>query len=259
MVALTSAEWDITDASASQRFIDADDIVINCAAFTKVDAAEAEPDRAEAVNVGGAENVAHACARAGASLIHLSTDYVFSGLFDGEPRPYEINDATGPLSVYGRTKLAGEFAVLSAMPNAHIVRTSWVYEGADGSDFAAGIRRAASGTDTVDVVSDQIGSPTYVGDLCGALLEIADGTISEPVLHAANGGGASRYEQARAIFAELGEDPDRVRPVGTDRHPRPAPRPSYSVLSSAMSAAAGLTPLRSWRDALAEALATAAR
>lgn len=204
MVALTSAECDITDASALQRFIDADDVVINCAAFTKVDAAEAEPDRAEAVNVGGAENVAHACARAGASLIHLSTDYVFSGLFDGEPRPYEINDATGPLSVYGRTKLAGEFAVLSAMPNAHIVRTSWVYEGADGSDFAAGIRRAASGAGTVDVVSDQIGSPTYVGDLCGALLEIADGTISEPVLHAANGGGVSRYEQARAIFAELG-------------------------------------------------------
>lgn len=257
MVALTSSEWDITDPSAAERFIDADDVVVNCAAFTKVDAAEAEPDRAQAVNVGGAENVAHACARAGASLIHLSTDYVFSGLFDGTPQPYDINDATGPLSVYGRTKLAGEFAVLSAMPDAHIVRTSWVYEGADGSDFAAGIRRAAAGSDSIDVVSDQIGSPTYVGDLCTALLQIADGAISEPVLHAANSGGASRFEQAQAIFAELGEDPDRVRPVGSERHPRPAPRPSYSVLSSAMSSAAGLTPLRSWRDALAEALATA--
>lgn len=257
VVALTSSEWDITDAAAAERYINADDVVVNCAAFTQVDAAEAEPDRAHAVNVGGAENVAHACARAGASLIHLSTDYVFSGIFDGEPRPYDIDDTTGPLSVYGRTKLAGEFAVLSAMPEAHIVRTAWVYEGADGSDFAAGIRRAAAGSETVDVVADQIGSPTYVRDLCGALLQIADGGISEPVLHAANSGGASRFEQAQAIFTELGADPDRVRPVGSDRHPRPAPRPSYSVLSSAMSAAAGLTPLRSWRDALAEALATA--
>ncbi len=257
VLALTSSECDITDALAAERFISADDVVVNCAAVTKVDAAEAEPDRARAVNVGGAENVAHACARAGASLIHLSTDYVFSGVFDGEPRPYDIDDATGPLSVYGRTKLAGEFAILAAKPDAHIVRTSWVYEGADGSDFAAGIRRAAVGGGSVDVVADQIGSPTYVGDLCAALLEIADGAISEPVLHAANSGGASRFEQAQAIFAELGEDPDRVRPVGTDRHPRPAPRPSYSVLSPVKSAAAGLTPLRPWREALAEALATA--
>lgn len=260
VVALTSSEWDITDAAAAERYINADDVVVNCAAFTQVDAAEAEPDRARAVNVGGAENVAQACARAGASLIHLSTDYVFSGIFSdigGKPRPYDIDDTTGPLSVYGRTKLAGEFAVLSAMPDAHIVRTAWVYEGADGSDFAAGIRRAAAGSDTVDVVADQIGSPTYVADLCVALLQIADGGISEPVLHAANSGGASRFEQAQAIFAELGEDPDRVRPVGSDRHPRPAPRPSYSVLSSTMSTEAGLTPLRPWRDALAEALATA--
>lgn len=259
VLTLTSSECDITDASAVERFVSTDDVVVNCAAFTKVDAAEAEPDRAEAVNVGGAENVAQACARAGASLIHISTDYVFSGDFDGaEPRRYDIDDVTGPLSVYGRTKLAGEFSVLSALPTAHIVRTAWVYEGADGSDFAAGIRRAAAGSDTIDVVADQIGSPTYVGDLCAALLQIVDGSISEPVLHAANDGAASRFEQAQAIFAELGEDPSRVRPVGTDKHPRPAPRPSYSALSSAKSAEAGLTPLRPWRDALAEALATAA-
>jgi dTDP-4-dehydrorhamnose reductase len=260
VLALTSSDWDITDAARADQVAEsvlrAGDVVVNCAAFTAVDAAEAESDRAQAVNVGGAENVARTCARVGASLIHLSTDYVFSGVFDGEPHPYDIDDPTAPLSVYGRTKLAGELAVLLASPTAHVVRTSWVYEGADGSDFAAGMRRAAMGSETVDVVVDQIGSPTYVADLCAALLEVADGDISEPVLHAANGGGASRFEQAQAIFAELDQDPDRVRPVDSDRHPRPAPRPSYSVLSPVKSAAAGLTPLRPWRDALAEALAT---
>lgn len=251
VLALTSADWDITDASAAERFIAADDVVVNCAAFTKVDAAEADQAGAHAVNVEGPGYVAHACARAGAQFIHISTDYVFSG---SKRRPYEIDDETGPLSVYGRTKLAGELAVLAAMPDAHIVRSAWIYEGGDGGDFAAVMRRAAAGDGTVDVVADQIGSPTYVGDLVDALLEVADGAIREPLLHAANEGEASRYEQARAVFAAVGADPDRVRPVGSDRHPRPAPRPPYSALSGKQSAAAGLTPLRPWREALADAL-----
>ncbi|MDT5357712.1 MAG: dTDP-4-dehydrorhamnose reductase, partial [Mycobacterium sp.] len=170
--------------------------------------------------------------------------------------PYEIDDETGPLSVYARTKLAGELVVLAAMPDAHIVRTAWVYEGADGSDFAAVMRRLARGDGPVDVVADQIGSPTYVGDLVGALLEIADGSIREPLLHAANEGEASRFDQARAVFEAVGADPERVRPVGTDAHPRPAPRPPYSALSGQKSAKAGLTPLRPWRDALAAAIAS---
>jgi dTDP-4-dehydrorhamnose reductase len=156
--------------------------------------------------------------------------------------------------VYGRTKLAGEFAVLAAMPDAHVVRSSWIYQGGDGGDFVAIVRRMAAGDGTVDVVADQVGSPTYVGDLVTALLEVADGAIREPVLHAANEGAVSRFEQAQAVFEEVGADPQRVRPVGTDRHPRPAPRPAYSALSARQSAAAGLTPLRPWRDALAAAL-----
>ncbi|MDT5197664.1 MAG: dTDP-4-dehydrorhamnose reductase [Mycobacterium sp.] len=260
VLALRSAECDVTDPAAVERHIDADDAVINCAAFTKVDEAEQAEARAWAVNATGAENVAHACARAGACLVHVSTDYVFSGDFGGaERRPYEIDDETGPLSVYGRSKLAGEFAVLSAMPDANVVRTSWIFSGGDGGDFVATTRRLAAGDGTVDVVADQIGSPTFVGDLVGALLEAADGTISEPVLHAANGGEASRFEQARAVFELLGADPARVRPIDTDRHPRPAPRPPYSALSGGRSAAAGLTPLRPWRDALASALAGEAR
>ncbi len=252
VLALTSSQCDITDAAAIERFVDAGDVVINCAAFTKVDVAETEEDRAHAVNAVGAENVAHACARAGAELIHVSTDYVFSG---EQRRPYEIDDETGPLSVYGRTKLAGELAVLAAMPDAHIVRSAWIYHGGDGTDFVAIMRRLADADDgPVDVVADQIGSPTYVGDLAGALLQVADGGIREPLLHAANQGAVSRFEQAQAVFEEVGADPNRVRPVGTDRHPRPAPRPAYSALSGRQSAAAGLTPLRPWRDALAAAM-----
>lgn len=254
VLSLTSAEWDITDPTAAERFIQSADVVVNCAAYTKVDLAEGDPARAHAVNAVGPENVAHACARAGADLIHISTDYVFSGT---KRRPYEIDDETAPLSVYGRTKLAGEMAVLAAMPDAHIVRSAWIYEGADGSDFAAVMRRMAAGDRAVDVVADQVGSPTYVGDLVGALLEIADGSIREPVLHAANEGEVSRFEQARAVFEAVGADPERVRPVGTDAHPRPAPRPPYSALSGRQSAAAGLTPLRPWREALAAAIDSA--
>ena len=165
VLALTSSEWDITDPAAAERFVQSGDVVINCAAYTKVDAAETDEARAHAVNAVGPENVAQACAHAGAELIHISTDYVFSGT---QRHPYEIDDETGPLSVYGRTKLAGEFAVLTAMPDAHIVRTAWIYEGADGTDFAATMRRLAAGDGPVDVVADQLGSPTYVGDLVGA-------------------------------------------------------------------------------------------
>lgn len=248
---LTSSEWDITDAAAAERVIHGGDVVINCAAFTRVDAAESEQDRAYAVNVDGPANLARACAVAGARLIHISTDYVFSGTLR---RPYEIDDETGPVNVYGRTKLAGERAVLAAMPDAHVVRTSWVYEGGDGTDFAASMRRAAAGEDTVNAASDQTASPTYAGDLAVALLEIADGEIREPVLHAANHGEASRYDQARAVFEAVGADPERVRPVSSDHNPRPARRPSYSALSGRRSAETGLTPLRPWREALLDAL-----
>lgn len=256
VTALTSADCDITDLSAVERHVGADDVVVNCAAYTRVDDAERDEARAHAVNTTGAENVAQACARAGARLLHVSTDYVFSGDFGAEtPRPYDIDDETGPRSAYGRTKLAGEFAVLAALPDAHVVRTSWIFSGGDGADFVAVMRAKATAGDVVDVVADQVGTPTFVGDLAEALLELAGSdAVREPVLHASNGGAASRYEQARAVYELLGADTELVRPVGTDRHPRPAPRPAYSVLSQEKSTAAGLTPLRPWRDALAAAL-----
>ena len=253
VLALTSAQWDITDADAAERIIEPGDIVVNCAAYTAVDAAEADPERAHAVNAAGPGVIAQVCAAAGARMIHISTDYVFSGAFDGAPRPYDVDDATGPLSVYGKTKLAGERAVHAVLPDAHVVRTAWVYTG-DGTDFVGTMRRLAAGGDTVDMVVDQIGSPTYVADLVTALLEIAGRPTAPPLLHIANDGAASRFEQARAVFDGVGADPDRVRPVSSEDAPRPAARPPYSALSGRAATAAGLAPLRPWREALAEAI-----
>ncbi|WP_201274551.1 dTDP-4-dehydrorhamnose reductase [Mycolicibacterium sp. CH28] len=250
--ALTHRQWDITDPDAAQRFVAAGDLVVNCAALTNVDDAEADPDAAYAINAVGPENVAHACARVGARLVHVSTDYVFSG---EQRHPYDIGDQTGPLSVYGRTKLAGERNVLAAMPDATIVRTSWVYTGGEGNDFVAVMRRRAASDGTVAVADDQTGSPTYVKDLVNALFEVGEGRISEPILHVANAGACSRFEQARAVFEELGADQRRVRPVSSGQVARRAPRPAYSALSMTTSVRAGLTPPRPWRVALAEALA----
>jgi dTDP-4-dehydrorhamnose reductase len=253
VVPLSSARWDITDPSAGEGIVESGDVVVNCAAYTAVDAAEADPDGAHAANAVGPGNVARTCARAGARLIHLSTDHVFSGRFEGRPHPYDLADRPEPINVYGASKLAGERAVHAELPEAHVVRTAWLYTG-DGGDFVAAIARRVDADGPVDVVSDQTGSPTYVGDLVGALLEIAAGGIGAPLLHAANSGVVSRFEQARAVFEALGADPERVRPVTSDCHPRPAPRPSYSALSSRLSSTLGLTPLRPWRDALAAAL-----
>ncbi len=261
--AYTSSQWDITDPAAAERFIGAGDVVINCAAYTNVDGAESDEAAAEAVNATGPEVLAKACARAGARLIHVSTDYVFGGeVFGGDaggapPRAFEPSDPTAPQGVYARTKLAGERAVLAALPDARegiVVRTAWVYTGGTGKDFVAVMRRLAAGDGPVEVVDDQTGSPTYVADLAAALLQIVDDGVPGPILHAANGGAVSRFEQARAVFEECGADPSRVRPVSTDRFPRPAPRPTYSALGSQESAAAGLRPLRGWRDALVAAL-----
>lgn len=259
VLALTSAQWDITDPAAAERAagtLRAEDVLVNCAAYTDVDGAESNPDAAQAVNATGPRYLAAVCGHVGARLIHISTDYVFSGDFGpAAPRPYEIDDVPAPRNVYGRSKLAGERAVHEVLPSATVVRTAWVYTGGlDGTDFVATMRRLAAGERTVEVVDDQVGSPTYVGDLADAVLAIIDLPVRAPLLHAANRGAVSRYEQARAVFAAVGADPQRVRPITSTAHPRPAARPHYSALASAGSARAGLIPLRDWRAALAEAL-----
>ncbi|WP_040797970.1 dTDP-4-dehydrorhamnose reductase [Nocardia higoensis] len=246
----TRAQLDITDADAVRAVLAPGDVVVNCAAYTAVDRAESEPGAAFAINGTGPAVLAAACAEAGAHLIHLSTDYVFAGEHD---TPYETDDDTGPATVYGRSKLAGERAVLELAPAAHVVRTAWVYTG-DSGDFVATMRRLESERPTVDVVDDQIGSPTFAADLAAGLLELAATPTAPRILHATNAGTASWFDLARAVFAELGADPERVRPCDSTAFPRPAARPAYSVLSGRAWRAAGLTPLRDWREALHAAL-----
>lgn len=249
-----SAEIDITDAASVSAAVEPGSVVINCAAYTAVDAAETDEDAAAAVNGHGPAVLARACADTGAHLIHVSTDYVFAG---DASQPYPTDALTDPRSAYGRTKLLGEKAVLAVLPSAHVVRTAWVYTG-DGNDFVATMRRLERERDTVRVVDDQVGSPTYARDLAAGLLELAARTDTDPVpggiLHATNAGETTWYDLARAVFAGVGADPERVRPCTSDEFVRPAPRPAYSVLDGRDWSVAGLTPLRPWKDALDAAL-----
>ena len=257
-----SAELDITDGAAIEHALDelrtaeGRPVVCNAAAYTAVDAAESDVDRAFAVNATGPELLAKACAARDIPLLHVSTDYVFSGDAD---HPYEPDDPTGPRSVYGRTKLAGEQAVLAAGPATWVVRTAWVY-GSAGGNFVKTMARLSRERPELSVVDDQRGSPTWSADLAAGLLSLADavsaGAFTGPrVLHCAGGGDTTWHGFARAIFAALGADPNRVKPCTTADFPRPAARPAYSILSDASWRAGGLTPLRHWQAALTEFIA----
>ncbi|ASR34276.1 dTDP-4-dehydrorhamnose reductase [Prauserella marina] len=226
-------------------------VVVNAAAYTAVDAAEDDEARAFAVNADGPRVLAAACSSWRVPLVHVSTDYVFSGEAE---RPYLPEDPLSPRSAYGRTKAAGEDAVLGSGASAWVVRTAWVY-GERGGNFVKTMTRLEGERDVLSVVDDQRGSPTWSADLAAGLLElagkIADGEgPSSRILHCTGGGETSWFEFARAIFEELGADPGRVKPCTTAEFPRPAARPAYSVLSDEPWRAAGLTPLRPWRDAL---------
>lgn len=256
-----SAELDLTDtgsvleavstlaetAAAAGRL----PVVVNAAAYTAVDAAETDENRAFAINADGPRVLAAVCSSRRVPLVHVSTDYVFSG--DGT-EPYPVGAPLGPRSAYGRTKAAGEDAVLGSGASAWIVRTSWVY-GDTGSNFVKTMVRLEKERDTLSVVDDQRGTPTYAGDLAGGLLELAARVAAEDgpesrVLHCTGGGETTWFGFTRAIFTELGADPSRVSPCTTADFPRPAPRPAYSVLSNEEWRAAGLAPLRHWEEAL---------
>jgi dTDP-4-dehydrorhamnose reductase len=245
---------DITDAAAVERAIAefAPDVLVNAAAFTAVDAAEENEALAFRVNATGPAVLAAAIARNGGRLVHVSTDYVFAG--EGT-RPYEVDDAPDPRSAYGRTKLAGERAVRELLPDAsYVVRTAWVY-GGTGANFVKTMVRLEDERESVSVVDDQRGSPTWSADLARALVELARSSATPGVYHCTGTGDTTWFGFTQAIFGELGADPARVLPTTTDAFPRPAPRPAYSVLSDAAWRAAGLTPMPGWRDALHTAFA----
>jgi dTDP-4-dehydrorhamnose reductase len=259
---LARAELDLTDPFAVRdglqewaRVVREDSprhrmVVVNAAAYTAVDQAEVDEEAAYAVNAAGPAVLASACAESGLRLIHVSTDYVFAG--DGQI-PYEPGDVTEPRTAYGRTKLAGEQAVRANLPDAsHVVRTAWLY-GGGGQHFVRTMAALEGSRETVTVVDDQVGSPTWTGDLAAGLLALARSDVAAGVYHATNAGAVSWCGFARAVFEELGADPARVLPTDTAGFPRPAPRPAYSVLSGRTWAAAGLLPLRGWREALTDA------
>lgn len=262
---LTSDDIDLTEAAsvtAALRGIAAGDIVVNAAAYTAVDRAESEPDRARAVNGVAPGLLGEITAQASAWLIHVSTDYVFTDPAGVRRTPYEPDDTdpeATPASVYGATKRSGEIAALTADPGATVVRTAWVYTGGpDSSDFVGTMRRLEQARDTVSVVDDQTGSPTYAPDLADGLWELVLAgprpQVTGAILHATNAGSVTWFEVARAVFAGVGADPERVRPCSTSEFPRPAPRPAYSVLSPRSWIDAGLTPFRTWSAALDDAL-----
>ncbi|WP_327186619.1 dTDP-4-dehydrorhamnose reductase [Streptomyces sp. NBC_01334] len=229
------------------------DLVVNCAAYTAVDDAETDEARALLVNGEGPRLLAAACAAHGARLVHVSTDYVF----DGEARaPYRENGPPSPRTAYGRTKLAGERAVRTVLPDTGvIVRTAWLY-GVHGRSFVRTMLELEARRDTVDVVDDQRGQPTWSADVAARIAELGPkaGRGATGVFHATAAGEATWYDLAREVFRSVGADPDRVRPTTGEAFPRPAPRPAYSVLAHGRWQEVGLSPPRDWRAALGQAL-----
>ena len=225
-------------------------VVLNPAAYTAVDKAEEQEELAYAVNATAPALLASSCKEIGAGLVHVSTDYVFPG--DGT-QPYEPDDPKGPTNAYGRTKLAGELALAEILPDAHwIVRPAWLY-GAGGPNVVKTMSRLARERDTLTVVADQVGSPTWAGDLARGLLALARSDAAPGAYHGTNRGQTSWHGFAQAVFEELGLDPARVQPTDSASFPTPATRPAYSVMSGAKWDAAGLPPFPGWREALAEA------
>ncbi|MDQ2958847.1 MAG: dTDP-4-dehydrorhamnose reductase [Actinomycetota bacterium] len=249
VAALGSKDLDITDRAAIAAAVaeTAPEVIVNAAAYTAVDAAETDEERAYAINATGPALLAAEAARSGAKLIQVSTDYVFDGRASV---PYPVDAPTNPQSAYGRTKLAGELAVRELAPQlGYLVRTAWVY-GASGANFVKTMARLEKGNLTLSVVDDQRGSPTWSQDLARGIVELVRSGAPAGTYHCTNGGDTTWYGFTQAIFAELAADPDRVLPTTTDKFPRPAPRPAYSVLADDGWRAAGLSPLPGWREAL---------
>ncbi|MED4225111.1 dTDP-4-dehydrorhamnose reductase [Neobacillus cucumis] len=221
------------------------DVILHCAAYTNVDAAETDEETAYQINASGTENLAKAAKQVGAKLLYVSTDYVFDGTAS---EPYETDQPTSPLGAYGRTKLAGEHLLQQHLDRFFIVRTAWVF-GIYGNNFVKTMIRLGKERGEVGVVHDQVGSPTYTVDLARFMVELME-TEKYGIYHATNGGVCSWYEFAVEIFKQAGLDVT-VNPLTTDQFPRPAKRPAYSVLSKKKIEEQGLTPLRDWKEALA--------
>ncbi|WP_372338093.1 dTDP-4-dehydrorhamnose reductase [Microbacterium sp. MPKO10] len=253
---VTSADrhtLDVTDAVAVRQAVAGHDVVINAAAFTNVDAAEENEDVAYQVNAEGARFLAEACKSSGARLVQISTDYVFDG---ASTTPYSEEDELHPLSSYGRSKAAGERFVRDLYPEGSIVvRTAWLY-GKAGPNFAATMLTLAGKRETVDVVTDQRGQPTWTRDVANHIRQLLEQNAAPGIYHGTNAGDTTWFEFARAVYDECGLDPDRILPTDSANFVRVAPRPRNSVLGHGAWNTISLDPMRPWRDALHDAVLT---
>jgi dTDP-4-dehydrorhamnose reductase len=257
--ALDYPDIDITQHDSVKHFIEEvqPQVVINCAAYTNVDKAEAEEEGAYAINALGAKNLAQICGDLGIELVHISTDYVFNGvpiMENGVPRPFIETDACAPATAYGRTKRAGERFVEESCEKYYILRTAWLY--GDGHNFVRTMLRLAETHDILNVVDDQIGSPTSTVDLAEAVCALI-GSGEYGLYHATCEGQCSWYDFAKCIF-EFAKKPTLVLPVTTEEYrrmnPAAAPRPSWSVLENKRLKESGKNVFRHWEDALREHL-----
>ncbi|MBE2940080.1 dTDP-4-dehydrorhamnose reductase [Anoxybacillus flavithermus] len=246
----TKSDLDITNENIVNEVITKikPDIIINAAAYTKVDQAEIEEETAYLVNAFGQRNLAVAAEKVGAKICYISTDYVFDG---NSTVPYREYDQTNPLGVYGKSKLVGEELTKSLCSRYFIVRTAWVY-GEFGQNFVKTMLKLAKEKEELGVVNDQIGSPTYTVDLARFVIELVQ-TEKFGIYHTTNDGFCSWYEFAKAVFEESNIDV-KLYPITTEQFPRPAARPKYSVLDNFSMEVNGFVKLRHWREALREFL-----
>jgi dTDP-4-dehydrorhamnose reductase len=255
VVALGHADLDVTDLDAVRSAVAGHSVILNTAAFTRVDDAESQEDAAYSVNATGAANIARAAAEVDAVMVQYSTDYVFDGTATA---PYPEDAPIRPVTAYGRTKAIGErLAREFNAPRTYVLRTAWLY-GRHGGNFAATMLGLAATRETVSVITDQVGQPTWTRDLAERTVALLDASAPVGTYHATNSGQASWFDFARAVFEIAGLDPARVLPTDSSVFVRAAPRPPYSVLAHDGWAATGLPPMRAWRDALEAAFAAGA-
>jgi len=251
-IGLDRAEVDITVPGSLDDLVAGADVVVNCAAFTAVDAAEADESSAFAVNAVGAATAARAARATGARLVHISTDYVFAG---DASAPYGERDPMRPASAYGRTKAAGEWAVRAECPDHLLVRTAWLY-GQHGACFPKTIARVAAERGGLDVVDDQVGQPTWTVDLADLVLRLVAAGAPVGTYHGTASGLTTWHGFAQAIVGAAGMDAAIVRPTTSEAFVRPAPRPAYSVLGHEALREIDIAPIGDWAERWALAAGT---
>lgn len=237
-------ELDITDPVAVAADVRDVDVVLNCAAYTAVDAAETNEGLAFRINAVGPQLLARAARAAGARMIQISTDYVFDG---GASEPYAADAVIAPRSAYGRTKAAGEWAVRAETGDYLVLRTAWLY-GEHGGNFPKTIAKLAAERDSLTVVDDQVGQPTWTRDVADLALRLVEAGAPSGTYHATSGGRCSWFDFARAAVATAGIDPAKVTPTTSDAFVRPAPRPAWSVLAHDQLDAVGVAPIGAWDE-----------